>query len=191
MGKKTPKKTTAATVHLNTPMTPVIYLNDPSPDFPHARHLRDMIPSGVIGFLSPGRFPPEQDTNSTALEWLLADFRKGDFDDCVLVVKDDLTDSETADKIAAANRCHEETIKHGCNFASVNLYLEDGTPSTELKKWGTNHLELCVANLTVKEVVEKIYRWLCMDTRRSCSIGSKANPPSHRPERAGNIAPDS
>lgn len=153
------------------PKAPVIYLNDPTTDIPHARYLRDMIGSCIIAFHSPDDVPTGSTVSSA--EVLTADLRNGYFDHSVVIINDNLTDSKAADKLSTATHCREETIKHGCNFASVNLYLKDGTPTEDLKSWGTNHLDLCVANLTVKEVAEKVYRWLCTRCPTICSVPSQ------------------
>jgi len=140
------------------PKAPVLYLNDPTVGVPHAHALRSMIPSCAISSHSPEDVPA--DCAVSAAELCTAGVREGRYDDGILMISDCRRDAETGDKIRTAAHCREETIKHGCNFASVNLYLEQGTPVDDRKKWGTNHLELCVTNLTVAEVCEKVHRWL-------------------------------
>ncbi|KIX05426.1 uncharacterized protein Z518_06298 [Rhinocladiella mackenziei CBS 650.93] len=155
MGKKSKQSTNPG-----LPRAPVLYLNDPTTGVPHARYLRDMIPLCVLVFHPGEDLPVTTDSSLTAAEILTADLRAGHFGDSVAIISDNVTDSMANDKIRTATHIRQGAIKHGSNFASVNLYLESGTPPADKDKWGTNHLELCVSNLTVKEVAEKVYRWL-------------------------------
>ncbi len=160
------KKSTKPAAPMSTlPKAPVLYINDPSTDLPHARYVRDMIPACNLIFHVRDQAAAcelEEEPGVSKAEMLTADLRNGHLDGSVAIISDGLVDSKTADKIATASHVRTEAIKHGCNFASVNLYHEQGTPAADKTKWGTNHLELRITSMSVEEVAEKIYHWLCM-----------------------------
>ncbi len=156
MGKKSTKTTRASAL----PKAPIIYLNDPVKDMPHARYVRDMIPGGILAF-GPREDKQAQTSPPISLEMIQHHIQRGRFNDRILVVGDNQPETRSKVKIETAKEFQEHAIKHGCNFASVNLYTEQGTPAGDKKKWGTNHLDLCIKNLSVKDVAEKVYQWLC------------------------------
>jgi hypothetical protein len=165
MGKKSNKTANKTVAAMHITKAPVLYINDPTTGLPHARYVRDMIPACNLIFNSPNEVLLEMSPLEVRVnkgEMLTADLRNGDLDGSVAIIGDGLEDSKTDGKIAMARHVRVEAIKHGCNFASINLYHEQGTPAEDKDLWGTNHLELGITNMSVKEVAEKIYHWLCM-----------------------------
>jgi hypothetical protein len=77
----------------------------------------------------------------------------------ITIIKDTDVESDTAAKIA--HWYHEDAIKLGCNFASINVYYTDSDKSNASSSWGSNHLELCARGQTTKDIAKKIYKWLC------------------------------
>lgn len=77
----------------------------------------------------------------------------------ITIIKDTDVESVIAAKIAHSN--HQNAIKLGCNFASVNVYYTDSDKSKSSSSWGSNHLELCARGQTTKDIATKIYKWLC------------------------------
>jgi hypothetical protein len=77
----------------------------------------------------------------------------------ITIVKDTDVESDTAAKLA--HSYHQDAIKLGCNFASVNVYYTDSDKSKTSSAWGSNHLELCARGQTTKDIATKIYKWLC------------------------------
>ena len=73
-------------------------------------------------------------------------------------------DKQTNVKIAAetASKYHEASIKHGCNFVSVNLtkHCSQKTDGDKIH-WGANHVDLHVAMTEPGAAAEKIFKWLC------------------------------
>jgi hypothetical protein len=79
--------------------------------------------------------------------------------DTITIIKD--TDVESAAAAKIAHWYHEDAIKLGSNFASVNIYYNDSDKSKSSSSWGGNHLELSARGRTTKEVATDIYKWLC------------------------------
>ncbi|KIW93421.1 uncharacterized protein Z519_06026 [Cladophialophora bantiana CBS 173.52] len=159
MGKKS-NRLLGFTTPPSLPMHPWIYVNDPTTSTPHVSSLK-----GIIGDCSILHHSNDGDDNFEAREKLAAtlDTLKDDAFGAgqnVMLITENLADSKTTDKLEAATKIREQAIKGGRNFASVNLYLQDGTKENDKAKWGPNHLELGITNMTVKEVAQKIYSWL-------------------------------
>ncbi|OAP55245.1 hypothetical protein AYL99_10218 [Fonsecaea erecta] len=153
---------------------PWIYVNDPTTNTPHATSLKDMIGDCV---LSRHTTPEESEAEKLAVCLdVLKDDTAGTGQN-VFLITEHLADSKTTDKLETAKKFRELAIKGGRNFASVNLYLQHGTKEKERAEWGPNHLELGIANMTVKEVVQNIYEWLCIDLS-AASSSSSSSPPS-------------
>ncbi|EXJ77220.1 hypothetical protein A1O3_10378 [Capronia epimyces CBS 606.96] len=158
MGKTLKKQIMSHPSPTGLPKAPVVYLNDPAADMPHASSLRDMIPCSQVVFLSKIDMPadcPVQGRNMVA-----SDIRNGTYDRNVAIVNENFADSQIKEKIDTAHLLREESIKHGCNFVTVNLYLAHGTPTEDKSKWGTNHLDFCIGGMSAQQVAERVYRWL-------------------------------
>ncbi|KIW22541.1 uncharacterized protein PV07_12419 [Cladophialophora immunda] len=144
---------------------PWIYVNDPTTNTPHAASLKDMIGECIMS----GHIKPDENLSATeeseteklgyCLDSLKDDATFGAGQN-VFLITEHLADSKTTDKLETAKKFREQAIKGGRNFASVNLYLQNGTKEKEQAKWGPNHLELGITNMTVKEVAQSIYQWL-------------------------------
>jgi hypothetical protein len=157
MGKESTKAPRASAL----PKAPIIYLNDPVKDMPHARYVRDMIPGAILAF---GPREDKKPVNNPPVTLGMIQRHIGiRLNDRILVVGDNQPDTRFKVKIETAKEFQEHAIKHGCNFASVNLYTEQGTPAAgdKKKKWSANHLDLCIKDLSVEDVAEKVYHWLC------------------------------
>ncbi|KAK5453594.1 hypothetical protein LTS15_006780 [Exophiala xenobiotica] len=155
MGKKSTKTPRASAL----PKAPIVYLNDPVKDMPHARYVRDMIPEAILAF---GPREDKKPHNNPPVTLGMIQRHIGiRLNDRILVVGDNQPDTRTKVKIETAKEFQDHAIKHGCNFASVNLYTEQGAPAGDKKKkWSTNHLDLCIKDLSVEDVAEKVYHWL-------------------------------
>ncbi|KAK7897110.1 hypothetical protein LTR67_004999 [Exophiala xenobiotica] len=156
MGKKSTKTPRASAL----PKAPIIYLNDPVKDMPHARHVRDMIPGAILAF---GPREDKKPVNNPPVTLGMIQRHIGiRLNDRILVVGDNQPDTRSKVKIETAKEFQEHAIKHGCNFASVNLYTEQGTPAAgdKKKKWSANHLDLCIKDSSVEDVAVKVYHWL-------------------------------
>jgi len=145
---------------------PWIYVNDPTANTPHAKSLKDMIGDCLLSCHTrhdSNPFAPEESETekmAVCLDMLKdATFGSGQN---VFLITEHLADSKNSDKLETAKKFRQMAIKGGRNFASVNLYLQHGTPEKERAKWGPNHLELGITNMTVREVVQTIYQWLCI-----------------------------
>ena len=129
------------------PLTPLLYINDPQVGTPNINAISAVIPFttiGVVGSKQVGKF-----------------YRGSTCRQTVMIIAGTNSDNETDRKVGLSNEIKAETIKCGSNFASINLYLQNATPSSKLKKWGTNHLDLNVAELTPEQTADKVYKWLC------------------------------
>ncbi|EXJ69423.1 uncharacterized protein A1O5_07459 [Cladophialophora psammophila CBS 110553] len=159
MGKKS-NRFLGFTSPPSLPRHPWIYVNDPTTNTPHVSSLK-----GIIGDCSILHRSNDGDANFEARERLAAslDTLKDDAFGAgqnVMLITENLADSKTTDKLETATTIREQAIKGGRNFASVNLYLQDGTKENDKATWGPNHLELAITNMTVREVAQKIYSWL-------------------------------
>lgn len=143
------------------PKAPIIYINDPVAGMPHARYIRDMIPDGILAFGPPDDKDALAKSNPVSLEKIQKQLKLGKFNDRVLVVGDHHLDEDTDVKIETAKEFHKHAIKYGCNFASINLYFDGLASEAKLKAWNSNHLNLCISNIPVKDIAERVFRWLC------------------------------
>ena len=155
MGKKSKKGAVASSL----PNTPWVYMNDPTENYRVTWALNQILPKSAM-YSSP---------SDTAVSWpdLLTATLK--LDSMIPIVYDRYSDVgvNLTDKITSMNGLRKAAVKCGSNFVSVNIYQGDGkgTKKKDLKKWGTNHLEIQAKSNDAKdwvEVAEKIYRWLCM-----------------------------
>ncbi|EXJ83144.1 hypothetical protein A1O1_06763 [Capronia coronata CBS 617.96] len=156
MGKLSKREAVGVTSGL--PLAPVVYVNDPFANMPHTIQLCDMIASSTIVYLAKVDMPrgfPVQGRDKVASE-----IRNGAFDKNITIINENYIDSQTKDKIDTVNLLREEAIKHGCNFVSVNLYVNKGTQKEDISKWGTNHLDCCIGDMTPKQVAERIQKFL-------------------------------
>jgi len=117
---------------------------------PYACALRDLIP---IAALFDGPVSP--------LEVMASIRHRSKANNTIGIIRDNRLDGENDRKRKTAHELREATINRGCNFASINLYYQDG--STNGDTWGTNHLDLCITGLSVSDVAERVYKWLCRD----------------------------
>jgi hypothetical protein len=149
------------------PKQPWIYVSDPTGDNVHANNLHDIIDASQFhyGGLADSFFAAASDVSSmdTLLHHLDKSKNARHVSKKAFLIVDKLNrlDSENGGKIDVAKKIREHAAKSGRTFASVNLYLEEGTKEHEMKEWGPNHLELCVSDLTDKQVAEQVYKWLC------------------------------
>ncbi|KIW74176.1 hypothetical protein Z517_12116 [Fonsecaea pedrosoi CBS 271.37] len=143
---------------------PWIYVNDPTTNTPHATSLQDLIGDCIVSHHTrhDGDLSSTQESETEKMAVCLDMLKDDTFSagQNVFLITEHLADSKTADKLETATKFREQAIKGGRNFASVNLYLQDGTKKKEKAKWGPNHLELGITNMTVKEVAQEIYQWL-------------------------------
>ncbi|KIW62586.1 hypothetical protein PV04_10747 [Phialophora macrospora] len=150
------------------PEQPWIYVSDPTGNNVHANNLSDLIDGSQFhyGGLADDFFAAAGASDVSSMDILLhhldksKDARHVSKKAFLIVDKLNRLDSENGDKINAAEKIREHAAKSGRTFASVNLYMEEGTKEREMQKWGPNHLELCVTDLTDKEVAERVYKWL-------------------------------
>ena len=145
MGKS--KAATMTTFAL--PLGPWLYINDPMVDQPNAKALQDLLPVSASMLRS---------RSSTSA--IIGNYTDGTFKDSVNLIVDDRDDDENHSKIKTANEYRLATIKYGCNFVSINLYLRSASTKTEA--WGTNHLDLCIDDMEADVVANSIYKSLCM-----------------------------
>lgn len=146
MGKPSKKATTSSAL----PLTPILYINDPQFEGPNIDAISAVIPSTSI--ITRKAYQPTSINDF---------FRIPASKETVLIIADNQSDDDHGTKISFSYECKTASIKHGCNFASINLYLQSSTPPTKLKDWGTNHLDLCIARLAPEETADKVYKWLC------------------------------
>ncbi|KIW13943.1 hypothetical protein PV08_06724 [Exophiala spinifera] len=142
------------------PKAPIIYINDPVAGMPHARYIRDLIPNCILAFGPPDDKDALAKSTPYSLEKIQKQLKLDKFNDRVLVVGDNRVDEDTEVKIETAKEFHKHAIKYGCNFASINLYFDGLASEAKLKSWNSNHLNLCISNIPVKDIAEKIFRWL-------------------------------
>ncbi|KAJ9618115.1 hypothetical protein H2204_013162 [Knufia peltigerae] len=139
------------------PKAPIIYINDPVEGMPHARYIRDLIPDSILAFGPPS----DRDTLTKSLPVSLEKLQKKlKINDRVLIVADNRLDDETDVKIETAKEFHKHAIKYGCNFASIDLYFGGLASEVKLTSWNSNHLNVCISNIPVKDISEKVFRWL-------------------------------
>ncbi|EXJ54362.1 hypothetical protein A1O7_09701 [Cladophialophora yegresii CBS 114405] len=147
------------------PEQPWIYITDPIGNNGYANNLQDMIEASQFhyGGMSDDLFAT---SDVSSMDTLLHNLDKSKtarhISKKAFLIVDKLNrlDCENSDKIEAAHKIREHAAKSGRTFASVNLYVQEGTKEREMKKWGPNHLELCVTDLIPKQVAELVYKWL-------------------------------
>lgn len=76
------------------------------------------------------------------------------------------TNSDLNHATWAANFLREAAIKRGNNFTSINLSNSTThpisiAPEAPLTVWGTNHLDLDMADMKHGAAADKIFKWLC------------------------------
>lgn len=148
------------------PKQPWIYVSDPTDNNTFADKLHDMIDAAQFHFgdIDDDLFAG---TNLCAADTLLSSLDKSKdaryISKKAFLIVDKLNrfDSENDGKIEDAKKVREHAARSGRTFASVNLYMREGTKAHELKKWGPKHLDLSVADLTPQQVVDVVYKWLC------------------------------
>ena len=147
MGKRSKKS--AAKPALVHPIAPWIYVNDPKLGLPYADTLKTMLPAVET-------YEIGDKTADEAISRILA----AELMDKVVLIHGSHEDS--SDNITRSNLFKAAAIKRGCNYASVNLYVDeaDAIVSNDLSKWGSNHLEL-QAGQDVRATAKKIFQWLC------------------------------
>ncbi|ETI20545.1 hypothetical protein G647_08582 [Cladophialophora carrionii CBS 160.54] len=147
------------------PEQPWIYITDPMGKNGHANNVQDMIDAAQFHYSGmSANFFNSSDLSSmdTLLHHLDKSKTARHISKKAFLIVDKLNrlDCENGEKMEAAKKIREHAAKSGRTFASVNLYMEEGTKEREMKKWGPHHLELCVADLTHKQVAEQVYKWL-------------------------------
>lgn len=159
MGKKSKKVADSSTTP--TPIAPWLYINDPKNGIPHIGHLHTMLPDSAIVH------NPTDPSVVIRLSELLLTHLSSKTE--IPLIADKFSGSSEGDltkKLATVEALRDSAVKNGCNFVSVNIYEGEGTGTKkeDLKKWGTNHLEIKAGGddeKGQKAVAEKIYRWLC------------------------------
>lgn len=172
------------------PLTPLLYINDPQPDTPSITAISAVIPSTRVIPCCKQR------------DALFDHYRSNESKESVAIITSHHSDDKDHKlRTSLATYWKTAAIKQGRNFASVNLYLKSGTPAEKLKDWGTNHLDLNIAQLSPGATADKVYKWLCTYSPTSLASTSSLNPPtitthkhplitrSHRPLRPRNPAP--
>ncbi|KIV83998.1 hypothetical protein PV11_05978 [Exophiala sideris] len=154
--KSTKKQSTSPPTAL--PQAPIVYINDPTEDLRYAHYLRDLIPNCTCIPL-----PDKELLNNsfgTELDTLSVKVAAGSPDDGIVLLCESGPDSKPAEKINTVKLFREEAIKHGRNFASVNLSSMESVTSGSKLDWGTNHLEMHLRGQSTEEVANKVYHWL-------------------------------
>ncbi|RMZ89755.1 hypothetical protein DV736_g3009, partial [Chaetothyriales sp. CBS 134916] len=128
---------------------PWLYINDPQVDLPNANAIAAIIPVTTLVHADNGN-----------VDQVISQLEAANFCDSISIIAHNKDDDQNDSKIKAALQIQAATIRHGCNFVSINMYLESPSASTDLDKWGANHLDLNIARLAPHEVADKVYRWL-------------------------------
>ncbi|KAK5214806.1 hypothetical protein LTR72_012077 [Exophiala xenobiotica] len=90
MGKKSTKILRASVL----PNAPIIYLNDPIKDMPHARYVRGMIPDAILA-LGPQEDGKAENSPPVPLEAIQHHIGRGCFNDRILVAGDNQPDTRS------------------------------------------------------------------------------------------------
>jgi len=159
MGKKSKKPTAISTPP--TPIAPWLYINDPKNGIPHIGHLHTMLPDSAIV-----HNPTDSNVVLRLSDLLLTHLTSKTEIPLIADKFSGSSEDPLTKKLATVKALRAAAIKNGCNFVSVNIYEDEGnaTKKEDLKKWGTNHLEIKAGGddeKSQKAVAEKIYRWLC------------------------------
>src|SRR6202012_2185159 len=112
------------------PKQPWIYISDPADNITHADKLKNMIDGFSLIHTSDNVYT---DSKVTPVDSLLTqldkfkDARKINKKAFVIMDKLNRSDSGNSEKIEASKQVRKHAAKSGRTFASVNLYLKDGT----------------------------------------------------------------
>ena len=139
-------------------------MSDPLDDNAHAEKVKSMIEAFSLQYLKDDFYTGSEVTPVETLLNSIDNLKdaRGISKKAIMVVdKMNQLDSEISGKIKAATKVREHAAKSGRTFASVNLYKKEGTKKSAIKNWGPNHLELSITDLTVQQVADKVYKWLC------------------------------
>jgi hypothetical protein len=146
------------------PKQPWIYMSDPDDKSMHAEKVCQMIDAFAVNHITEDYFAG---SNVTPVDSLLTNLDKYKDDHSVnkkaflVVDKVNRPDYENSEKTAVAKKVREHAAKSGRTCVTINLFKHHGSKERDVKRWGANHLELAVADLTVGEVAHKVYQWLC------------------------------
>ncbi|RMZ76283.1 hypothetical protein DV737_g4882, partial [Chaetothyriales sp. CBS 132003] len=125
-------------------------INDPQVGLPNVSAIAAAIPATTL-----------VQSDDATLDQAISRLEAANLSDTVPIIAYNKDDDDNDSSIEAALQVQAATIRRGCNFVSINLFLASPpSTSTHLAQWGANHLDLNIASLAPHEVADKVYKWL-------------------------------
>lgn len=137
------------------PIAPWVYIHDATPGAPYLHTLQARLPAATCFEL--GVHSSDDSSSLLPAARMVARILLGELDQRVVLIRGN--EGTLSERVRTSNALKTAAIKHGCNFASVNISASDNG-TTDLEQWGTNHLEVKAED--VDATTEKIFKWLCM-----------------------------